>query len=387
MEKAAVTGFTRIGIERAFRAPFIDGNAVELLASGIKTFEKIFAAVAAAREYICLQFYIYRNDETGTELARLLKEKARAGVRVYLTYDHLGSFGTPRAFWRDLRAAGVHVSASYPFVWHAPRRYYYRDHRKVLIVDGEMAFTGGLNIANEYRIGIMPRRRGPAWRDTGFIIRGPAVGYLLGTFSEAWRRWGHERLHFDVPSGAVRGPLPLIPIFVHSRRSRRLMRKLLYHSINRAVSSICLTTAYFTPSIRMFFALRQAVKRGVSVTLLVPGRSDVASAHYAGRASFARLLRAGVRICTFRGTVLHAKTYIFDRHWSIVGSANLDYRSLRWNDEGNVGILDFDFGKQMIELFEEDLANSTQIDPHEWSRRPLMEKLKEQFFWLFRTKL
>ena len=165
------------------------------------------------------------------------------------------------------------------------------------------------------------------------------------------------------------------------------MRKLLYYSINHARKSVLLTTAYFTPSRRMLDSLEEAVKRGVEVKLLLPGKSDVPAAYHTGRAFFKRLLKAGVRIFTYQGDVLHAKSYVFDGCWSIVGSANLDFQSLRWNDEGNVGILDEGFGRQMTDVFEEDADHSYEIIEKVWRQRPFLERVKERFFVLFRRRL
>jgi cardiolipin synthase len=162
---------------------------------------------------------------------------------------------------------------------------------------------------------------------------------------------------------------------------------MLYYSINRAQKSIYLTTAYFTPSRRMLQVLEEAVFRGVDVKLLLPGKSDIIAAHYAGRAFFGKLLMAGVEIYNYQGEVLHAKTYVFDGMWSIIGSANLDFQSLRKNDEGNVGILTSDFGQQMIDVFSEDLKHSERITLDKWLKRPFLEKVKEKFFAMFRRRL
>ena len=165
------------------------------------------------------------------------------------------------------------------------------------------------------------------------------------------------------------------------------MRNLLRYSTDQTQATISLTTAYFIPSRRMITHLENAVRRGVRVRLLVPGISDIPAASYAGRAFYSRLLKAGVEIYTYQGEVLHAKTYLFDQRWSIIGSTNLDYQSLIYNDEGNIGILDPIFGSRMSEIFEEDLRNSTKIDLESWQRRPLLEKLGEHFFALFRKRL
>ena len=165
------------------------------------------------------------------------------------------------------------------------------------------------------------------------------------------------------------------------------MRKLIHYSINNARKSIYLTTAYFTPSRRMLQVLENAVKRGVEVKLLLPGISDISAAHYAGRAFFTKLLKAGVRIYNYQGEILHAKTFVFDELWNIIGSANLDFQSLRRNDEGNVGIINTQFGKLMTDIFNEDLGKSMEITLKDWLNRPLADKIKEHFFALFRRRL
>lgn len=307
-------------------------------------------------------------------------------MRVCLLYDHFGSLTTPRDFWKGLEQAGVEVRASRPFKWVSPLHYIHRDHTKLIIVDGSTAFTGGLNIANEYR-GYYRLRKHTGWRDTGIFLEGPIAAMLLDRFRAAWVIWKGR----EIPAGStvtsfVEG-VPVLPIFTHSSRSRRWMRKLLYYSINNACESIYLTTAYFTPSRRMVEVLGDAVGRGVDVRLLLPGKSDISSAHYAGRAFFSRLLKAGVRIFNYNGEILHAKTAVFDRIWLIIGSANLDFQSLRRNDEGNVGISDRDFGGRMTAIFEEDLQKSEEISLGSWQARPLGDKIKEHFFALFRRRL
>jgi len=377
--------FTKEGIEEIYHRSFVEGNEISLISRGGEAFEQIFDCVRHAQHLVCLQFYYYKNDETGTELAHLLKEKAREGVAVYMLYDHLGSFTTPLKFWRDLRKAGVNVRASHPFNLRRPFRYLYRDHNKVLIVDGETAFTGGLNVANAYRG--FPRWRKDPWRDTGVIMYGPVASALLDEFQRAWSLWGGDALPSVPDAPPTKNGLPAMPIFTRSSRARRRMRRLLYYSINHASEEICITTAYFVPSRRMLTTLEDAVRRGVRVRLLVPGISDVIAAHFAGRFFFKRLLKAGVEIHTYRGVMMHAKTYIFDNIWSIVGSANLDLRSLRWNDEGNVGILDAEFASKMKLMFHLDLEGSTRIQIATWQQRPLWEKALERLFSFFRRRL
>ncbi len=389
--------FAAPSIEGIVKEKFSTAHSIKLLWKGRESFTTIFDAVRSAERLICLEFYIFRNDETGSELAEILKQKSRDGVRVYLLYDHFGSFGTPRSFWNSLKEAGIGTAASRPFKWISPSHYVHRDHRKLIVIDDQKAFTGGLNIANEYS-GFHLRLKGRKWRDTGIMLEGPVAHELFGGFRKNWLAWAGELIESPVGVNQDRHAagcghdgnvcaIPVMPIFVNSARGRRKMRRLLYYSINHAKKSISLTTAYFTPSRRMVETLEQAVARGVRVRLLVPGITDFPPAAYAGRAFFTRLLKAGVEIYFYSGEILHAKTSLFDECWGIIGSTNLDFQSLRYNDEGNVGILDLNFASKINDLFEEDIRHSIRIDPAEWRGRSLEEKAKEYFFSFFRRRL
>ena len=378
-------------IEGIFKHKFSVATRVQLLWKGGDSFQTIFDAVDRAEKLICLQFYIFKNDETGIALSELLKHKSHEGVKVYVLVDHFGSIGTPRSFWKDMSLSGIEIRASHPFKWTAPFYYVHRDHRKLIVIDSIKAFTGGLNIANEYS-GFHFRKRSRGWRDTGILVEGPIVKELFETFKKSWTTWGGENILSHGTPEATQGDMeaggiPALPIFVYSGRGRKRMRDLLRYSIDHAQTSILLTTAYFIPSRRLIERLETSVRRGVKVKLLVPGRSDIPAASYAGRAFFSRLLKAGIEIYTYLGDMLHAKTYLFDECWSIIGSTNLDYQSLRYNDEGNIGILDLSFASQMAGIFEEDLRNSSKLDEETWRKRPLWEKIKEHFFALLRKRL
>jgi cardiolipin synthase len=224
------------------------------------------------------------------------------------------------------------------------------------------------------------------------MVEGPVVKELLDTFKRSWTTWRGKRIFLNETGEekTVKEPnagIPALPIFVYSRKGRKRMRSLLRYSVENAKTEVLLTTAYITPSRRMIAVLAGAVKRGAKVRLLVPGKSDIPAASYAGRAFFTKLLKSGVDIYTYRGEMLHAKTYLFDQCWSIVGSTNLDYQSLMYNDEGNIGILDPPFAESLRSIFEEDLKKSAHISLEGWSRRSFLEKIKEHFFALFRKRL
>ncbi|MEE9523489.1 MAG: phospholipase D-like domain-containing protein, partial [Thermodesulfovibrionales bacterium] len=338
---------------------------------------------------VLLVFYIFKNDDTGTQLAGILKKKASEGVRVCVLYDHFGSIFTPHSFWMDLRNDGVEVRASRPFKWKAIGDYIHRDHRKLIVIDGKVAFTGGLNIADEYRgHGLMRHKKG-GWRDTAIKLEGPVAGKLHDIFSKTWLFWKGDPIDIK---GSINGlsadkGLKVITIFSSSSRGRKSIRKLLYWCIRNAKQSICLTTAYFTPSRRMMFVLREAVQRGVKVRLLLPGFSDMKAVMYAGRASFSELLKWGVDIYLYRESVLHAKSYMFDGVFCVIGSANLDFQSLRKNDEGNIGVYDEGFAGEMEVIFNRDIERSKKIEFEEWIKRPLLKKILEKFFVMFRRRL
>jgi cardiolipin synthase len=372
-------------IENILGLPFIENNKVQLLKSGHETFQTILDLVSTAQKIICIEFYIFKDDDTGKKLAGLLKEKAREGVSVYLLYDHFGSFLTSRHFWSDLKKSGVKVRISHPFKWSAPREYVYRNHKKLLIIDGTKAVTGGFNIADEYH-GYFKKRK-ITWRDTGIYLEGPVASALLGIFQKSWFTWKGELINWQTEHKTFNHGAPVIPIFANSGRARRKMRRLLIYSIRNAKESILLTTAYFIPGKRILRALVHAAKRGVSLKLLLPGKSDVQSVFYAGRSYYSRLLKAGAEIHNYQGAVLHAKTTVFDGCWSIIGSANIDVQSLRRNEESNVGIFDAEFSTHMTEAFQADLKNSFKIDAGKWARRPLHQKILEKLFSLIMRKL
>ncbi|MCE5193925.1 MAG: phospholipase D-like domain-containing protein [Nitrospiraceae bacterium] len=383
--KQSICTFNRQDIELICENVFADGNNVQLFWRNEKLFEALFDHISSAKKIVCLEFYIFRNDETGLRISNLLKTKVKDGVKVYILYDHFGSFQTPRQFWLDMEKAGIEINTSNSFLWTAPFKYFRRNHKKLIIIDGKEAFIGGLNIADEYS-GYFKRHK-KAWRDTGISLEGPIAYKLLSEFNKSWISYRGKNIIDSSFSEEDAGTLPVIPIFANSGKGRRRFRKLLYYSIEKAAADISLTTAYFTPSKRMIYAFSRAVKRGVRVRLLLPSHSDVYAAHYAGKASYSRLLKSGVEIYNYEAEILHAKTSVFDGCWSIIGSANLDYRSLKINDEGNVGILNKNFGEQMLNVFDDDLKKSFKIETDKWSERGFIEKIKEKFFALFKMRL
>src|SRR4030043_1623250 len=247
--------FTIKSIERVFQSKFSSAIRIQLLWKGKESFDTIFDAIKEAKRFICLQFYIFKDDETGRALSELLKEKTRQGVKVLLLYDHFGSFGTPISFWKEMRRAGIPIRASHPFKWTAPFYYVHRDHRKLIVIDSQKAFTGGLTFANEYS-GFHLRRRSRGWRDTGILVEGPIVNELFDTFKKSWTTWGGNKIdaqetHHQAREKIQENSIPSLPIFVYSGKGRKRMRALLRYSIDPAQASTLLTTAYFIPGRRL----------------------------------------------------------------------------------------------------------------------------------------
>jgi cardiolipin synthase len=372
-------------IEDILGVTFTENNYVRLLRSGQEIFEAIFSAIKDARQIICIEFYIIKDDSTGRRFAELLKEKAKQGVQVYILYDHFGSFGTPVRFWRGLHKAGISLRISHPIKWSAPHHHIHRDHKKLLIIDGDKAFTGGFNIGDEYH-GYL-RKRKEAWRDTGIYLEGPIAAVLLEIFKKSWSAWKGKRIEWGKEPLASEEGVSVIPILTSSARGRKKLRKLFFYSISNAKNTILLTNAYFSPSKRMLTVMEDAVRRGVKIKLLLPGKSDFLPVFYASRGLYDKLLSIGAEIYVYQERILHAKSAVFDSNWSIIGSANLDFQSLRRNDESNVGVFDSGFAQQMTETFMEDLNHSVKISKEAWSKRPFYEKVIEKFFLLFRKRL
>jgi len=377
----------RKSIEKIGGSPFYPGNSVQILKDGPPAFEEVFREVEKAKRLICVEFYIFRDDETGWELAELLAKKSREGIQVYLVYDHLGCISTSGRFWKFLQSQGVKV-----FPFHPPQLwnlnlYFHRDHRKLVVVDDRVAFTGGLNVGDEYR-GYL-RKKLLGWRDTGVKIEGPVARAMLEAFQEIWKICGGERItnDWEEKGGGSAGRVSLRPLFSSSRRTRRSLRQLLQFSIRSAQRSIHLTMAYFIPTRQFLIALLRAARRGVEVKIILPGRSDLRLISYVSRTYYQTLIRSGVKIFHYKPRVLHAKTMVFDGIWSIVGSINLDARSLNYNYECGVGILDQTVGEEMEAMFQQDLMDSQPITGEDLWCWPLHERALGSIFSWFRSYL
>lgn len=370
------------------------GNRARLLIDGPATFEAMFAAIEAARHSVLLESYIVEDAAVARRLAALLAKKRAEGLTVALLYDAVGSIGTSAEFFDGLRADGVQVCEFNPLA-PSPERggvwgISHRDHRKILVVDREIGFTGGINISAVYSSGSFGRSgraRAPdaGWRDTQIELRGSAAAALEDLLRGTWQR---QRCPGELgPPRTPAGPAPgeqivrIVPSGPAEPYSR--LYTLLLAAIDAAQRSVQLTMAYFAPTPEMIEALADAAHRGVDVQLVLPSRSDFRPVLHAGRSHYGRLLEAGVKIHELQDAVLHAKTAVIDGVVSTVGSSNLDWRSLVLNDEVDAVVVGAAFGAEMQALFERDLAASRPVTLQEWQARPLWRRMAEGLARLF----
>ena len=369
------------------------GNKVTLLVDGPSTYDAMFAAIAQAKDNIDMETYIIEDDEEGHRFSDALIAKQKAGVQVNFIYDSVGSIGTPKEFFQPLRDAGINVLEFNPVNplalrkgWNVNRR----DHRKLLVVDGRIAFVGGINISSVYSSGSSsPLKRAKAkksadpdqepWRDTHVRIEGPVAADFQSLFMETWKtQKGNalaERNYF--PKMGPAGDEVVRAIGSSPDQPYSVMYVTLMSAINSAQSQVYLTNAYFVPDPQMLTALKDAVARGVDVRLLLPGKSDSALVFYASRSYYEELLAAGVKIYERQDALLHAKTAVIDGVWSTIGSTNMDWRSFVTNQEINAVILGPGFGAQMQNMFNTDLKSSQLFTVESWHHRPIGSRIKE----------
>jgi cardiolipin synthase len=388
-----------LAVEEAITgSPFSVGNKVTLLQDGPATYKSMFEALQAARSHIHLEMYIIEDDEVGQRFADALIAKRKQGVQVVLIYDSVGSLATPKEYFQRLQDAGVDTlefNPVNPLAAKAGWQLNQRNHRKLLIVDGKVAFLGGINISGVYSSGSLTagsrssakktdgektdKRDQRPWRDTQIRVEGPVVAELQKTFIEAWQKQKNE-------PPPTKNPFP--PLKPEGKETVRVVAGwadetvsavyvTLLSAINSAESEILLTIAYFVPDPQLMGALKDASKRGVDVKIILPSYTDFWAVFHAGRSHYDELLEAGVKIYERQDRVLHAKTALVDGVWSTIGSTNLDWRSLLHNHELNAVVLGTEFGAQMHAMFERDLAASQQITLEQWRKRPIAHRLKE----------
>ena len=381
--RALIDDIGKLGTE-----PLYEDNSVELLIDGPTTYRAMLDSIRAAKNHVHLETYIFSSDAVGQQFADALIERHRAGVAVRVLYDAVGSIESAPEFFARLESAGVDLQVYNALDPADPRSVASlatRDHRKILVVDGRVGFTGGINVSSTYSrsSGGAAKKRNPAadgWRDTHILIRGPAVAGLQRLFLANWRAQGHEladeATFFPRPAGHGG---ELVQILQASGGEGEFSA--IYHAYLRAMElateRIWITQAYFAPDERFIETLRGAARRHVDVRIILPGVSDIGVVLYASRSRYGELLREGVRLYESQGTVLHAKTAVIDGVWSTVGSSNLDYRSFLHNDEVNAIVLGQGFAARMESQFLVDAKAAKPVILEDWRQRPAADRVLE----------
>jgi len=383
-------------------SPLVLGNKVTLLQNGPDTHEAMFAAIRTATDHINLETYIFDAGEVGQQFAELLLERQAAGVRVNVLYDSVGGLMTPQSFFDELRDGGIQVLEFNPVNPLTENRKTWlvnnRDHRKQLVVDGRVAFIGGVNISDSYASSPSGKRSAPkgehgatdeGWRDTHVQIEGPVVAEFQKLFMETWARQKGPPLDGNgyFPELQPVGQEIVRAIGSVAEDEESPIYLTIVSAISRAEREVHLTVAYFAPDPELLGALMDTARRGVSVKLVLPSHTDSWAIFHLGRSYYTKLLRAGVEIHERHGAVMHAKTAVVDGAWSTIGSSNLDMRSFLHNDEINAVVLSREFAMQMDAMFAADLAESEEILLKEWRRRSVWLRVKERVarlgaYWL-----
>ena len=411
-------------------SPLIIGNKVELLIDGPATYEAMMKAIEGAKDHINMETYIIEDDEVGQKFSEAFIRKQQSGVQVNLIYDSVGSLKTPKEFFKKLSDAGVNVLEYNPINPLQARKGWNvneRDHRKLLIVDGEIAFIGGINISSVYSsgsvsgsagisTGIAKRTKeqtkseetdtkqfnnpnlgpvlintpvpvpktseleGTPWRDTHMQMKGPVVAEFQKLYFDTWNTQKGQQLaqRNYYPALTNQGSEIVRAIGSSPAEPYSQIYSTLISAINSAETQVFLTNAYFVPDPQLLSSLKEAVARGVDVRLILPQKTDSGLVLHASRSFYDELLTAGVKIYEREGAMLHAKTAEIDGVWATIGSTNLDWRSFVYNQEINAVMLSQDFGAKMQQMFENDLKASKQITLEVWRARPVSSRLKEQ---------
>jgi cardiolipin synthase len=365
----------------------IGGNRVTNLENGDQIFPAMLAAVQSAQQTINFETYIYWSGDIGKRFAQALEERARAGVKVHVLIDWLGSQRIEEDLLDEMRDAGIEVRLYHPLRWYHLSRVNNRTHRKLLIVDGKIGFTGGVGIADQW---LGNAEHPDSWRDSHYRVDGPAVAQMQAAFLDNWIK----------TTGAVLQGVEYFPplesqgtadaqVFTSSPSGGGDSMQLMYlMSIAAAEKSIDLSAAYFVPDQLTRQVLIDALERGVKVRILVPGEHmDVEIVRRASRDGWGDLLEAGAQIHEFQRTMFHCKMLIVDRLLVSVGSTNFDNRSFRLNDEANLNVYDREFAAHVSDIFEKDLDGSRRVTLEQWRKRPLRERALERLASIFSSQL
>jgi len=370
----------------------VSGNRVTLLHDGEQAFPAMLEAISEAKQEILLEMYWFASDQVGRQFADALIAKAEAGVHVRVIYDAVGSIQSDSHMFAQMRDAGCEVEEYNPIApWRARFRIGVlnnRDHRKLLVVDRQVGFTGGVNLGDEWA----PKGAGgEGWRDDTIRIEGPAAEQMCDIFNYGWGRIvepAAAKPRFGPPIDTGDGQGSRVRVLAnHYFRERRAIRQAYLGRIRAAERSVCITNSYFVPDGQIRRVLSQAVQRGVEVRVIVPGQSDVMAVRHAARKLHGRLLEAGIQLYEWQGSILHSKTAVIDGQWCTVGTYNLDARSLRFNLEVIAAVEDAAVAGAMEERFDLDLERTKPVSYEEWRRRPLHVRMLDDFFYRFHKLL
>jgi cardiolipin synthase len=356
----------------------LQGNQATELLNGDQIFPAMLASIRGAQKTVLFETYIYWSGEIGNQFAEALSERARAGVKVHVLMDWIGSGKIDAALVDKMKEAGVKVERYHPLRWYNLGRMNNRTHRKLLIVDGATGYTGGVGIAELWTgHGQDPDH----WRDSHYRVRGPVVAQMQSVMIDNWAKTTGTVLHgvdyFPAVAAAGTQAAQMFSSSPSDGNESMLMMYLI--AITAATRSIDISSSYFVPDDMTRDALVAAVRRGVKVRLITPGpHMDAETVRRASRGLWGPLLEAGVEIHEYQPTMYHCKAMIVDGQMTSVGSTNFDMRSFRLNDEANLNIYDAAFAARQTQVFEEDLAQSARITLAQWRNRPFMDKVREQ---------
>ncbi|BEP96187.1 phospholipase D-like domain-containing protein [Acidovorax sp. A79] len=365
----------------------VGGNAVTELLNGDQIFPPMLAAIQAAQKSVTFETYIYWSGDIGKQFADALSERARAGVPVHVLLDWVGSAKMEESYLAEMKEAGVQIEKFHKPHWYNLARLNNRTHRKLLVADGQVAFTGGVGIAPEWTGHAQDPEH---WRDSHYLVRGPAVAQMQATFLDNWLKVTGKVLHGEAyfpaiaPAGTQKAQM-----FSSSPSSGSESMQLMYHlAITAAERSIDLSVAYFVPDELTHKLLMDALARGVRVRLVTPGEhTDTETVKAASRATWGELLQAGAEIYEYTPTMYHCKVMIVDQLLVSVGSTNFDNRSFRLNDEANLNVYDTAFARRQTAVFEDDIRRSRRVTYEAWRDRPLREKAHEKLTGWLRSQL
>jgi cardiolipin synthase A/B len=365
----------------------VEGNRVDTLLNGEQIFPAMLAAIRAAQQTITFETYIYWSGEVGQEFADALSERAKGGVKVHILVDWLGSQKMDAKLLAEMKSSGVQIEKYHPINWYTLDRLNNRTHRKILVVDGRVGFTGGVGIADEWN----GHAQDPDhWRDTHYRLEGPAVAQMQAAFTDNWTKVSGRVLHGEAyfpplkPVGSL-----FAQMFKSSSDGGADSTQIMYLlSIAAATHSIDLSMAYFVPDAIALETIVAALKRGVKVRILMPGPyTDASMVRRASRSTWGAILKAGAEMYEFQPTMFHCKILVIDNLWTSVGSTNFDSRSFRLNDEANLNVHDRAFAERQRADFESDLKRAKRITYEQWAQRPIGEKVWEHFLGLFGAQL